>query len=91
VVRLESRNSPTRTRTWNKPVNSRLLSGPNPNTDTTCGDTDPRRLRACTTSGAADPDLARVVNAWPDLPAHVRLAVMALVGTVAPNAGEPAP
>ena len=30
---------------------------------------------------AAAPDLARVVTAWPDLPPHVRAAVLALVGT----------
>ena len=28
----------------------------------------------------ADPDLARVVAAWPDLPEPLRRAVMALVG-----------
>jgi hypothetical protein len=29
----------------------------------------------------ADPDLARVVAAWPELPAHIKAAVLALVGT----------
>jgi hypothetical protein len=29
----------------------------------------------------ADPDLARVIIAWPDLPAHIRAAVLALIGT----------
>jgi hypothetical protein len=28
-----------------------------------------------------DPKLAELVNAWPDLPAHIRAAVLALVGT----------
>jgi hypothetical protein len=28
-----------------------------------------------------DADLARVVVAWPDLPAHIKAAVLALVGT----------
>jgi len=28
-----------------------------------------------------DPDLARIVNAWPELPAHIRAAVLALVQT----------
>jgi hypothetical protein len=27
------------------------------------------------------PDLARVVEAWPALPEHIRAAVLALVGT----------
>ncbi len=32
-------------------------------------------------TAAPDPDLARVVTAWPDLPPHIRAAVLALVGT----------
>jgi hypothetical protein len=28
-----------------------------------------------------DPELARVIDAWPDLPDHIRAAVLALVGT----------
>jgi hypothetical protein len=28
-----------------------------------------------------DPDLARLVDAWPALPAHIRAAVLALVQT----------
>jgi hypothetical protein len=31
----------------------------------------------------ADAELARVVEAWPDLPPHIRAAVLALVGTAA--------
>jgi hypothetical protein len=30
----------------------------------------------------SDPDLARIIVAWPDLPDHIRAAVLALVGTV---------
>ncbi len=36
---------------------------------------------ACESLREIDPDLARVVTAWPDLPAHIRAAVLALVGT----------
>jgi hypothetical protein len=32
-------------------------------------------------AGPVDPDLQRVIDAWPDLPAHIRAAVRALVGT----------
>jgi hypothetical protein len=28
----------------------------------------------------SDPDLARVVTAWPDLPPHIKAAVLALIG-----------
>jgi hypothetical protein len=28
-----------------------------------------------------DPDLARVIDAWPTLPPHIRAAVLALIGT----------
>ena len=34
------------------------------------------------TAAPADPDLARVVEAWPDLPEPLRRAVLALIGTV---------
>jgi hypothetical protein len=30
---------------------------------------------------ATDPDLARLLDAWPDLPPHIRAAVLALIGT----------
>jgi hypothetical protein len=29
----------------------------------------------------SDPELKRVIDAWPDLPAHVRAAVLAIVAT----------
>jgi hypothetical protein len=39
-------------------------------------------LTATLTGAAqADHDLAAVVTAWPDLPPHIRAAVLALVGT----------
>jgi hypothetical protein len=27
------------------------------------------------------PDLARIIDAWADLPAHIKAAVLALIGT----------
>jgi hypothetical protein len=33
----------------------------------------------------ADPDLARVVSAWPQQPPHIRAAVLALVGAALPR------
>ena len=50
----------------------------------TSGETEPRRLCASTTKvqSAVDPDLARVVEAWPELPEVIRRAVLALVDSV---------
>jgi hypothetical protein len=37
--------------------------------------------KTCEPVREIDPNLSRVVSAWPDLPPHIRAAVMALVGT----------
>ncbi|HJZ54481.1 MAG TPA: hypothetical protein VKE74_05960 [Gemmataceae bacterium] len=34
-----------------------------------------------------DPELARVVGAWPNLPEPIRRAVLALVGSASPASG----
>jgi hypothetical protein len=34
---------------------------------------------------ATDPDLARMVEAWPDLPQHIRAAILALAQTATPH------
>ena len=75
-------SSPTRTRTWNKPVNSRNVTEPNPISDKTFGASD-AALAARLQSAAettSDSDLVHVIDAWPDLPPHIRAAVLALVG-----------
>lgn len=38
-----------------------------------------------------DPDLARIVAAWSNLPDHIKAAIMALIGTVPANPGEKKP
>ena len=35
------------------------------------------------TAATADPDMTRIVVAWPELPAPIRLAVLALIGSAA--------
>lgn len=46
---------------------------------------DPTCPEACTQSGPHydpnEPDVARVVDAWPDIPDHIRAAVLVLVDT----------
>jgi hypothetical protein len=53
--------------------------------DNTSGTDLPRPDRASTKPTAptftADPDLDRLIEAWPDLPPHIRAAVLALLGT----------
>ena len=54
-----------------------------PGGTTTCDDATPalaRCLHAEAETPAA-PDLARIITAWPDLPAHIKAAILALVGT----------
>ena len=73
-------SSPTRTRTWNKPVNSRLPAERNPLPTGTSGDPAPALARGLA-HALSDPDLQRIIDAWPVLPDHIRQAVLALVGT----------
>ena len=73
-------SSPSRTRTYNKPVNSRKDVGRKSMEDSTSGHDKPQ-LSAPLAQPPADPDLSRVIEAWPILPAHIRAAVLALVQT----------
>jgi hypothetical protein len=47
----------------------------------TCSEPLDRVAARLPESVQTDPELARVVVAWPDLPAHIKAAVLALVGT----------
>jgi hypothetical protein len=44
-------------------------------------DHDDGRLSSLLARPNADPDLIRVLTAWPDLPPHIKAAILALVGT----------
>jgi hypothetical protein len=57
-------------------VNSRLLTESNHFSGNTSGDTP-----AALAQAFSDPDLQRLVSAWPALPAHFKAAVLALLGT----------
>jgi hypothetical protein len=48
----------------------------------TSGDAGRLLTDPLTRPASPDPDLARVVDAWPALPAHIRAAVLALVGAI---------
>jgi hypothetical protein len=47
--------------------------------------TDPRCTPGCTSPADYLSDLARLVQSWPALPAHIKAAVMALVNTADPT------
>jgi len=47
--------------------------------DTDAGALAPLLTPAVPTVPLSDPELARVVAAWPELPAHIKAAVLALV------------
>jgi hypothetical protein len=38
-----------------------------------------RLTRACTKTEESDPDLARIIDAWPTLPGPIRRAMLALI------------
>lgn len=50
-------------------------------------DLRPEAGPACTPLAQIGPDLARVVTAWPQLPEHIKAAVLALISTAGP--GQP--
>ena len=52
-----------------------------PSPQTTCGKAPDPVARPLPTKAEADPDLAHIIIAWPDLPDHIGPAVLALVGT----------
>lgn len=54
--------------------------GPNPLPASTSGDSSPSVARQLPTGAENDPDMARILDAWPTLPAHIKAAVLALVG-----------
>jgi hypothetical protein len=62
-----------------------MIAGSNPLPDNTYGDSETpfaRGFAQPTGFSAIEPDLEAVIAAWPDLPEHIRQAVLALVGTV---------
>jgi hypothetical protein len=55
--------------------------GASPATATGSASSPDSVARQLPTEAEIDPDLSRVIDAWPTLPAQLRAAVMALVGT----------
>ena len=49
------------------------------------GNTPPRPHRAPTKTSALDPDLARLIDAWPTLPDPIKAAVLALLDSARPS------
>jgi len=67
-------------RTRDSQIHSLETACPNPLPDTTCGDGEPRRSRACITLDTIEPDLRRVVDAWAELADNLKAAVLAMIG-----------
>jgi hypothetical protein len=79
--------APCRTRTYNPLIKSLSECGSNPLHANTSSDTLPRRDRACPKPPAADPGLAKIIDAWPALPDPIRRAVLALADSAAADSG----
>jgi predicted DNA-binding transcriptional regulator AlpA len=84
-------SSPTRTRTWNKPVNSRKTRNPKDRDGNGLGSATgfpgvfaaPEEPAVC--AFTMPEDLARVVTTWDGLPGPIKAAVEALVRAAAPT------
>jgi hypothetical protein len=70
---------------WNRTCDLGLMKGATlfatPLPDNTSGDTAPPHVPQHVPAGLTDPDLTRLIDAWPELPAHIRAAVLAMVQT----------
>ena len=73
--------SPSRSRSYNKPVNSRKVAGRKSLQDNSSGDGGPQLSAPLAQLVPADADLARLCSAWPVLPDHIKAAILALVAT----------
>jgi hypothetical protein len=92
ILLSKVQSSPTRTRTWNKPVNSLNVQGHNPLSHKVSGN-EPcgfaRRFAqeskqapdSPALAPSTDIDLVRIMDAWPTLPDLIRRAILALVST----------
>jgi len=76
-------NSPSRIRTYNKPVNSRNVKGRKPLPANTSGKPT-GQLAPQLAPAPADADLARLLDAWPRLPLPLRKAILALLDAAGP-------
>ena len=85
---LRLASSPSRTRTYNKPVNSRNVAGPKSNDGSTSGELAERFVRRFAQELASDRDLAYLVEAWATLPDPIRRTMLALLFSVAVNETE---
>jgi hypothetical protein len=72
--------------TYNKPVNSRNVAGRNSNAATTSS--EPAEVFVRRFAQELDPELARLVDAWPTLPDPIRRAMLALLSSVSEAESE---
>ncbi len=70
-----------RTRTGDNQIHSLETPEHNPLADTTCAAEPLAPGRAIYQTARPDPDLARILDAWPDLSAPIRAAMLALVAS----------
>jgi hypothetical protein len=82
-------SAPRRTRTYNPLIKSRKDAGHKVKQDKTYGEEQNRFVRGFAQAeeqqqtdaapAVSDPDLARILAAWPTLPAHIKAAIVALM------------
>ncbi|MCK4873581.1 MAG: hypothetical protein KAS72_12735 [Phycisphaerales bacterium] len=62
-----------------------MLDSASADSTETCEPSEPSarsRLRSSTRESAPDDELRRVIDAWPDLPAPIRVGILAMVGAI---------
>jgi hypothetical protein len=79
-------SAPRKTRTYNPLIKNQRADSATRNFVSVSGDTPAVPSNTPSSPGRNDPDLLRLVEAWPALPPPVRAVLLALVESVSPAA-----
>ena len=78
-VRLQQSNTPGRIRTCDRRIRNPLDDSANDDSVVSCGDTVADDSSRDSSSNEIDPNLQRVLDAWPTLPEALKTGILAMI------------